>query len=296
MAVKKRSRRVVGTVAVSFVLALAMVFACAGPATAAVTVKVNGQAIYFDQPPQIIEGRTLVPVRAIFEALGANVTWQQETGSVVASRSGTTVTLQVGNKQALKDTDRIYLDVPPQIIGNRVLVPLRFVGESFGAYVSWDGEHNTVRISNKADNPPTGAPAAQGDYDPATGLTLKTRLNNMSDLEVILEPGALTGAATVELYTTTAKSFRLITGADVVTQSLPGKTGFDGARIKVIYTQKAPFILKRPIVLGNNDMISNRCWVGEDVIRSGAQVVERDTDLNVIEANAEQWSRTEVLY
>ncbi|OPX89630.1 MAG: hypothetical protein A4E53_01445 [Pelotomaculum sp. PtaB.Bin104] len=288
--------RKVGTVAVSFVLALALIFACAGLAAAAVTVKVNGQQIYFDQPPQVIDGRTLVPVRAIFEALGASVTWQEETSTVIASKSGTTVTLQVDNKQALKNTEKIFLDVPPIIVGNRVLVPLRFVGEAFGANVSWDGEHETVRISNKADNPPSGSPAAQGNYDPETGLTLKTRLNNKTDLEVILEPGALVNAAPVALYTTTAMSFRLITGADVVTQSLPGKTGYEGARIKVIYTQKVPFMLKRPIVLGNNEMINNRCWIGEDVIRTAAQVLERDTDLNVIEANAEQWSRTEVLY
>lgn len=293
---KLRGSGKVGTVAVSFVLALALIFACAGSAAAAVTVKVNGQSIYFDQPPQIIEGRTLVPVRAIFEALGASVTWQQETSTVIASRSGMTVTLQVGNKQALKNTDKIFLDVPPQIIGNRVLVPLRFVSESFGAYVSWDDEHSTVRISNRADNPPAGSPAAQGNYDPATGLTLKTRLNNKADLEVILEPGALVKAAPVALYTTTARSFRLITGADVVTQSLPGKSGYEGARIKVIYTEKWPFDLQRPVVLGNNEMINNRCWIGQDVIRAGAQVLERDTDLNVIEANAEQWSRTEVLY
>jgi len=288
--------RNVRIVAVSLVLALTLIFACAGSAAAAVTVKVNGQQIYFDQPPQVIDGRTLVPVRAIFEALGASVTWQQETRTVIASKSGTTVTLQVDNKQALKNTEKIFLDVHPIIIGNRVLVPLRFVGESFGAYVSWDGEHETVRISNKADNPPSGSPAAQGDYDPATGLTLKTRLNNKTDLEVILEPGALVKAAPVALYTTTAMSFRLITGADVVTQSLPGKTGYEGARIKVIYTHKAPFMMNRPIILGNNEMINNRCWFGEDVIRTAAQVLERDTDLNVIEANAEQWSRTEVLY
>jgi len=293
---KLRGRGKVGIVAVSVVLALALFFACAGVASAETVVKVNGQAIFFDQPPQIIEGRTLVPVRAIFEALGAGVVWQQETSTVIATRSGTTVTLQVGNKQALKNTDKIYLDVPPQIIGSRVLVPLRFVSESFGAYVSWDGEHSTIRISNRAENPPTGSPAAQGNYDPSTGLTLKTRLNNKADLEIILEPGALVKAAPVALYTSTARSFRLITGADVVTQSLPGKSGYEGARIKVIYTEKWPFELKRPVVLGNNEMIGNRCWIGKDIIRAGAQVLENDTDLNVIEANEDQWSRTEVLY
>jgi hypothetical protein len=283
-------------VALSFVLSLTFIFACASIASAEITVRVNGQAIYFDQPPQNIEGRILVPVRAIFDALGAGVVWQQETGTVIATRSGTTVTLQVGNQQALKNTDKIFLDVPPQNIGGRVLVPLRFVSDAFGAYVSWDGEHSTVRISNRAENLPTGSPAAQGNYDPSTGLTLKTKLNNKADLEVILEPGALVKAAPVALYTSTARAFRLIAGADVVTQNLPGKNGFEGARIKVIYTEKWPFELKRPMILGNNEMISNRCWIGQDIIRAGAQVVERDTDLNVIEANESQWANTEVIY
>jgi hypothetical protein len=286
----------VATAALSFVLALTLIFACAGAASAETTVRVNGQAIYFDQPPQNIEGRILVPVRAIFEALGAGVVWQQETGTVIATRAGTTVTLQVGNLQALKNTDKIILDVPPQNIRSRVMVPLRFVSEAFGAYVSWDGEHSTVRISNRAENPPTGPPAAQGNYDPLTGLTLKTKLNNKADLEVVFEPGALVKAAPVALYTSTARSFRLITGADVVTQNLPDKNGYEGARIKVIYTEKWPFELKRPMVLGNNEMINNRCWIGQDIIRAGAQVVERDSDLNVIEANESQWANTEVLY
>ncbi len=279
------------------VLALAVLFTCSGIAAAdPLIVKLNGQQLKFDQPPQIIEGRTLVPVRAIFEALGANVTWQQATSTVIATRSGTTVTLQVGNNEALKNTEKILLDVPPVNIKGRVMVPLRFVSEAFGAYVTWDGEHNTVRISNKAEQPPTGNPVAKGDYDPAQKLTLQARLSNKHDVEVVLEPGALVKAAPVALYADSIRSYRLIAGADVNTASIPGSSGFEGARIKVIFIEKWPFDLKRPVVLANNEMINNRCWVGEKIIRSGVQVLERDVSLSVMEANAEQWGRTEVLY
>ncbi len=279
------------------VLALAVLFSCSGIAAAdPLVVKFNGQQMKFDQPPQIIDGRTLVPVRAIFEALGANVAWQQETSTVVAKRSGMTVTLQVGNNEALKNTDKISLDVPPVNIKGRVMVPLRFVSESFGAYVAWDGEHNTVRISNKAEQAPTGKPVAKGDYDPAQKLTLQAMISNKVDVEVVLEPGALVKAAPVALYADSIRSYRLIAGADVNAASIPGSSGFEGARIKVVFIEKWPFDLKRPVVLANNEMINNRCWVGDKIIRSGVQVLERDVSITVMEANTDQWARTEVLY
>lgn len=289
-------RRLLSYSTIMFVLGFLM-FCWAGVASAqTVTVRVNGQVISFDQPPVIVEGRTLVPVRAIFEALGANVTWQGETNTVLATRGQVKISLQVGNKNALKNMEKITLDVPPMIIKNRVLVPLRFVSESLGAHVSWDGEQNTIRISTSAETPPKGDPIAEGQYDPSAGLNLKYKLNPKMEVEVILEPGALAKAATVKLYIDSSQSYRLVTGSDVITQSLPGKTGFDGARIKVIFIQQWPFDIKRPVMLANGEQINSRCWISEKVIRSGVQVVERDTSLKVVEATNAQWERVQILY
>lgn len=278
-------------------LAMLMVLLCSGISMAApITVRINGQTMSFSPPPRIVEGSTLVPLRGIFEALGANVSWKEATKTVVATKSGVTITLQVGNKNALKNTDKLVISVPPQIIEGRVFVPLRFVSESLGAFVVWDHEHYTVRINSRAENPPSGNPVAEGNYDPATGLSLNAKLNASIDVEVTLEPGALAQAASVKLYSDSAQSCRLITDADVVTQKIPGKSGLDAARIKVIFSEKWPFQYKRPIAIANGELLDNRCWIGEKVIRTGVRIIERDTAIKLVEASDAEWNKVEVLY
>jgi len=261
-----------------------------------VTVKLNGRNLSFDTPPQTVKGRTLVPLRGIFEALGARVEWQQQTKTVIATKGGTTIVLRVGQKEALKGTEKITLDVPATVIRGRTMVPLRFVAEALGTYVSWDGEHQTVRISTRAEEPPTGSPVAEGDYDPARRLELAAKISPKVDFKVVLEPGALVKAAPVKLYADSARSYRLVLGADPNTASLPGKRGFDGARIKALFIEKWPFDLKRPVVIANGELIANKCFIGKEAITSGVKVLERDTSLKVEEATDSQWSQVEIVY
>lgn len=116
-----------------------------------ITVKVNGEAVTFDQPPMIQDERTLVPLRAIFEAMGASVEWDQETQTVTASRSSDTVSLTIGSSMLYKNNEAVMLDVPAQIVNERTLVPARAVAESFGALVDWNGETQTVVITDTYD-------------------------------------------------------------------------------------------------------------------------------------------------
>ena len=116
---------------------------------AEITVLIHGEKISFDQPPIIINGRTLVPVRAIFETLGATVEWEAETGTVIAKRSNTRVSLSIGNSIMTKNSKDIVLDVAPQLINGRTLVPARAVAEAFECNVDWDGSTSTVIITNK---------------------------------------------------------------------------------------------------------------------------------------------------
>jgi hypothetical protein len=81
----------------------------------------------------------MVPLRKIFEALGAQITWDDKARTVTAVKDGTTIVLKIGSRIAYKNNSSINLDVCPQIVGNRTLVPLRFIGESFGNRVDWDG-------------------------------------------------------------------------------------------------------------------------------------------------------------
>ena len=114
-----------------------------------IKVLLNGKEISFDQPPVLKDGRTLVPVRAIFEAMGAVVNWDDKTQTVTAVRGNTTVVMQIGNTVMKVNDEKIILDVPPQILNSRTLVPARAVAESFGADVKWDDKTSTVTITAK---------------------------------------------------------------------------------------------------------------------------------------------------
>ncbi|MDI6907928.1 MAG: ABC transporter substrate-binding protein [Thermoanaerobacterales bacterium] len=93
-------------------------------------------------------GRTLVPLRAIFEALGAEVNYDGATGVIVATRGDTQVKLTLGQSSAAKNGQAVTLDVPAKAISGRTLVPLRFVSEALGAEVRWDAQANAVYISS----------------------------------------------------------------------------------------------------------------------------------------------------
>lgn len=120
----------------------------AGAAIAAPRVVLNGQELSFDVPPTIEEGRTLVPMRAIFEALGAEVGWDGATRTVTAAKSQTTIRLTIGVKVAYRDGVSVTLDAPAKIINGRTLVPLRFVSEALGCKVDWDTKTQTVTIAS----------------------------------------------------------------------------------------------------------------------------------------------------
>ncbi|MCL2392176.1 MAG: copper amine oxidase N-terminal domain-containing protein [Oscillospiraceae bacterium] len=136
-----------------------------------ISVYFDGTRLSFDVPPQMIDGRVLVPLRTIFEALGADVNWNEATRTITATRDDTTVVLTIGNTTATVNGQSITLDVPPQVIDGRTLVPLRFVAESFGVTVDWNGETRTVTISSL----PTGATPSVPPQTPppqTTGLAI----------------------------------------------------------------------------------------------------------------------------
>lgn len=130
-------------------------------------VKVDGQALKLDQPPVIQDGRTLVPLRAIFEALGARVQWDAESQSVTAEKRFTDISLVIGHNKLFINGDEKALDVPAQIIEGRTMVPVRAISEAFGAKVDWNASTGTVTI----DSVQTGAHAITDKYLYATAKT-----------------------------------------------------------------------------------------------------------------------------
>lgn len=103
-----------------------------------VRVYVDSNPVYFDQIPQIEEGRILLPLRGVFEALGAKVEWDAATNTVTAERNGITVSLTVGSDKMIVNGKEVTLDVPAKITGGRTFIPLRAIGEAFGLKVEWD--------------------------------------------------------------------------------------------------------------------------------------------------------------
>jgi hypothetical protein len=144
------------TVAVIAALAASL---AAAPARGqgAVQVFVEGEPVAFDQPPIIEGGRVLVPLRGIFEKMGATVEWRPTTRMVVAARGNTLVELTIGSRIAQVNERPITFDVPAMILRGRTLVPLRFISESLGARVDWHPAARTVLITMGAAGPPPPA-------------------------------------------------------------------------------------------------------------------------------------------
>jgi len=117
-----------------------------------VKVFVKGKKLTFDAEPFIENGRTMVPVRAIAEALGLKVDYDGGKGVVVISNpaAGQTVTLYLGRAEAEVDGQKVTLDAPARIVPpGRTVVPLRFVGESMGADVNWFETGQVVVVNER---------------------------------------------------------------------------------------------------------------------------------------------------
>ena len=111
-----------------------------------IKVIVKDEEKVFDQMPVIVDGRTLVPMRGIFEALGAPVYWDDTTKTVTAKKSGKTISLVIGEKTAVVDGEIKTMDVAPEIINGRTMVPVRFISEALGEEVGWDADTRTVIV------------------------------------------------------------------------------------------------------------------------------------------------------
>ncbi len=139
---------------VSLLLVVVMLFASVSVMAADdVTVTLNGVPIAFDVPAQIVNGRTMVPMRKIFETLGAHVDWVEEHQGIVSTKGSKIIVMKVGsNLMVVSDVmtlteNQVTLDVPPMIIDSRTLVPVRAISESLGVKVDWIPETRTVVLT-----------------------------------------------------------------------------------------------------------------------------------------------------
>ncbi|MFI5385385.1 MAG: copper amine oxidase N-terminal domain-containing protein [Fimbriimonadales bacterium] len=113
-----------------------------------IQVQVDGNAVYFPYAqPQYMNGRVLVPLRGIFEQLGAVVTWSRSTQNVSATKGDTDVELHIGSHVATVNGSPVNLDVPPMVMDGTTMVPIRFISEALGAQVGWLEAQQLVSIA-----------------------------------------------------------------------------------------------------------------------------------------------------
>ena len=116
-----------------------------------VIVYLDGKQIPMATAPIVDNGRTMVPFRGIFEALGLKVDWDANTKTVTGTKEGKTIQLMIGDKTAVVDGQNQTLDAVPMISNGATLVPLRFVAEASGLEVKWDGAERQVLITTPSN-------------------------------------------------------------------------------------------------------------------------------------------------
>ena len=120
-------------------------------------LKINGKKISTISAPVVIDNRTLVPARAVLEALGATVTWEQNTQKIYADMENINIVFQIDNDVALVNGKELAMEVGPKIISNATMIPVRFAAELLGYDVEWDSESNSVVMKTSEKKNPQSA-------------------------------------------------------------------------------------------------------------------------------------------
>lgn len=162
-------------------------------------VVVDGKTLTLDVPPQIVNGRLLVPLRAIFTELGAEIVWDGDTQTVFAAKGNTLVVLTIGSDSPLVNGVVVKIDQPGVIVDGRTLVPLRFVAQAFGCTVDWDGDTQTATILSQNNATfPGGPPYTQFADEEAEIAAIRLTIENFirdyrncCDMSVVVSGGKL---------------------------------------------------------------------------------------------------------
>lgn len=120
-----------------------------------ITLNINGEDLEsLPMDPVILEDRTLVPIREVFEPMGAVVTWMEDSEEVYISYNSDLMILQVNNPIMRLNDTTVQLDSPPKIINDKLMVPIRAIAESMDFTVGWDEASYTVSVSSNEDELP----------------------------------------------------------------------------------------------------------------------------------------------
>lgn len=184
--------------ALSTCLTLFLVLVLVLPAMAAPKVFVDGAALTFQVPPRVEQGTTLVPLRGIFESLGATVVWDGSTQTVKASKGSTQIQLKIGSTTAYRNGQAVNLAVPGKVVNGSTLVPLRFVSEALGADVKWDGPTQTITITSTVSTPSGPITTKIHFIDVGQGDAIYIELPN--NVDILIDAGDVGYGDTVVNY------------------------------------------------------------------------------------------------
>jgi len=138
---------------ICFVLTLFMFFSTVpGIAQSEISILIDGKEQRYDVMPLNISGRVFVPMRGIFEALGAEIVWRDDIRTVTASKDKKEVVVTIDSLNARIDGQPVKIDVAPIIVEGRTMEPVRFVSEAMGEDVAWDDATKTVIITHNKNS------------------------------------------------------------------------------------------------------------------------------------------------
>lgn len=164
------------------IMVFALVFTFNLQAEGDINININGQNVYGDASPIVVNDRTLVPVRLVSENLGLAVNWDQATQEVTLSKEGTEIKFIIGSKSYQKNGVEVAMDIAPQVYKERTYLPIRVIGECLDKKVDWDQSTKTVLIMDKdgAQN----VAAVQNLTTQATTTTQNTNKTDKTDTKI----------------------------------------------------------------------------------------------------------------
>ncbi len=120
-----------------------------------VKITIDGNALAsLDVPPVIINERTMVPARAVFENIGCDIAWNESTQEVYIMHNTDLIVLKIDSNEGTKNGTPFYMDTPAKIVNDRTLIPVRAVSEAINCQVGWDDVTRTVSISTSSTEKP----------------------------------------------------------------------------------------------------------------------------------------------
>lgn len=262
-----------------------------------IKIYLDGKAVAFDSAPIIENGRTLVPLRAIFEAMDAEVLWDDATKTVTAARGDTKIKMTIGEAQFYVNETVVALDVPAKIVNSRTMVPARAIAESFGVDVSWNDSaravvlcddeflklyNNSLEIVNEV--------VFDGKVDYSVGFfkgTLKLKLGeDMQNKLVAFD--AKTEILGQSIETTIAaseeKTITIENGEKTVSDGVEIALGFDNNAVDVLLYlgEEGDYKIYRPIDPASGAGMQLKGYINKNTLKLEKILIEKEVAQNMI--------------